>query len=117
MRDSSVSIDVHSSTRPPPGRQWWKTGYAPSVRLFEAANCGTPVLPEAWREIVVATSTSEAVGALDLTDRELTTIAAAARERALAMHTCDARASELVEACSAALSFSQCSAASYGSLS
>ena len=82
-------------------------GWSPSVRLFEAAACGTPILSDWWegldaffepgREILVARSTEDAVAALDLGEAELTRIARASRERVLAEHTSAHRAAELVE--------------------
>jgi len=80
-------------------------GWCPSGRLFEAAACGTPILSDDWeglssffepgREILIARSTDDAVGALDLTDAVLKRIAAASRERVLSEHTSDHRAREL----------------------
>jgi spore maturation protein CgeB len=81
-------------------------GYCPSGRLFEAAACGAPILSDRWEgldhffqpaaEIVVASTTDEAVHALELSDAELGRIAAAARERVLADHTASRRAAELI---------------------
>jgi spore maturation protein CgeB len=81
-------------------------GYCPSGRLFEAAACGAPVLTDRWEgleaffqpaaEILVASTTEEAVAALELSDAELGRVAAAARERVLADHTASRRAAELV---------------------
>ena len=89
-----------------------RVGYSPSVRLFEAASCGTPILSDWWRgldeffvpgeEILVARTADEADAALGLSDAELTRIAEAARARTLAAHTAAARARELVAACEAA---------------
>jgi len=86
-----------------------KTGYAPSVRLFEAASCGTPILSDFWpgldelfvpgSEILVAHDSDQAEAALDLDDAQLRRIAAAARERTLAEHSCETRARQLVSAC------------------
>jgi spore maturation protein CgeB len=77
-------------------------GWCPSGRLFEAAACGAPILTDSWeglesffapgREILVASTTAQAVDALALGDAELARIAAAARERVLAEHTSDRRA-------------------------
>jgi len=82
-------------------------GYCPSGRLFEAAACGAPILSDAWeglelffepgREILTARTTEEALAALDLGDAELAAIARAGRERALAQHTSDHRAGELLD--------------------
>ena len=81
-------------------------GYCPSGRLFEAAACGTPVLSDSWdgletffapgEEILVARTTDEAVDALSRSPAELSRIGRAARERALADHTADRRALELI---------------------
>ena len=89
-----------------------RTGYSPSVRLFEAMACGTPVLTDDWpgladlfvpgSEILVAPTTADALAALDRSDDELRRIAAAARGRVLAEHTASVRARELVDACEAA---------------
>ncbi len=89
-----------------------RVGYSPSVRLFEAASCGTPLLSDCWpgldqfftpgEEILVATTTDAAAAALGLSDRELARIAEAARDRTLASHTAAVRARELVAACEAA---------------
>jgi spore maturation protein CgeB len=80
-------------------------GWCPSGRLFEAAACGVPILSDEWegldsfftpgREILIARTTEEAVGALDLTDVELQRIAKAGRERTLDEHTSEHRAKEL----------------------
>ena len=87
-------------------------GYTPSGRLFEAASCGTPVLTDRWpgisdffepgTEILVADNANDASAALELGDRELAQIGAAARERTLTQHTGAVRARELVEACEVA---------------
>ena len=83
-------------------------GWSPSVRLFEAAACGVPVLSDWWpgldafftpgTEILVADTTDEAVEVLgSVTDDELAAIAAAARRRVLAEHTAERRAEQLEE--------------------
>jgi spore maturation protein CgeB len=81
-------------------------GWCPSGRLFEAAACGIPVLTDSWpgldeffapgEEILVAGTTDDAIAALERPDADLARIARAARERALAEHSSDARAAELV---------------------
>jgi spore maturation protein CgeB len=80
-------------------------GYCPSGRLFEAAACGTPILSDWWEgldrfyepgsEILIAHSTSDAIDALSLSDRELKRIAQGARERTIGCHTARHRALEL----------------------
>jgi len=83
-----------------------RAGWSPSVRLFEAAACGTPVISDPWPglssvfepgdEILIAETTDDVLAALAATgpgDRER--IAAAARARVLAQHTAGHRAEEL----------------------
>ena len=85
-----------------------RAGYSPSVRLFEAAACGTPVISDWWegldsffeigREILVARSTEEALRILrETSEPEREEIGARARQRVLAEHTAAHRAKELVE--------------------
>ncbi|HYD49882.1 MAG TPA: glycosyltransferase, partial [Terriglobales bacterium] len=91
-----------------------ESGYSPSVRLFEAASCGTPIVSDRWRgleelfaideEILVADSPAEVVSAVGRSDAELGRIAAAARARVLASHTAAARANQLVAMCQAGFS-------------
>jgi spore maturation protein CgeB len=85
-----------------------RMGYCPSGRLFEAAACGTPILTDTWdgldeffvpgREIVVAQTTEEAVEALSRNESELARIGEAARRRALADHTAERRAEQMLAA-------------------
>jgi spore maturation protein CgeB len=88
-------------------------GHCPSPRLFEAAACGVPVLSD-WfdgldaffapgEEILVARDAEEAAGHVARPRAELARIGRRARERALAEHTAEVRARELVAACEAAL--------------
>jgi len=83
-----------------------RTGHSPSVRLFEAAACGTPIVSDRWdgldetlavgREILVADD-ADAVAAI-LTGRsedDRLAQARAARARVLADHTADHRAAAL----------------------
>ena len=82
-------------------------GYCPSGRLFEAAACGTPVVSDWWegldrffepgREILIARTPADVIGALSLPSAELRPIAEAARARTLDEHTGRHRAIELVE--------------------
>ena len=80
-------------------------GYSPSVRLFEAAACGTPIITDAWtgldeffepgQEILVTRSADETLGYLrDLPDADRKAIASRARTRVLSQHTAAHRASE-----------------------
>ena len=80
-------------------------GWSPSVRLFEAAACGTPIVSDAWpgleslfvadREILLARSAEDVLAALDGGEGER--IGAAARARVLAAHTAGHRAAALEE--------------------
>ena len=82
-----------------------KAGYSPSVRLFEAAACGTPIISDDWdgldtvlvpgREILVARSTDDVLAYLQLPESERLQIATRARERILSQHTAAHRAAEL----------------------
>ncbi len=80
-------------------------GYSPSVRLFEAAACGVPIISDAWagletiykpgQEILIARDGAEVLAALAMTDTKRDAIAAAARQRCLGAHTAAHRAAEL----------------------
>ena len=81
-------------------------GHSPSVRLFEAAACGTPIVSDFWEgldsvfrigsEILVARSTEDALRILDETsEEERRAIGERARARVLAEHTAAHRAAEL----------------------
>jgi spore maturation protein CgeB len=79
-------------------------GYSPSVRLFEASACGTPILSDDWpglgdlflpgRDILVARGPRGVLAALDLSESTREAIAAAGRARTLQRHTADKRAQE-----------------------
>jgi spore maturation protein CgeB len=81
-------------------------GFSPSVRLFEAAACGTTIVSDRWegletflepgREILVAESSEDVLGWLrELPDDERLAIGARGRARVLSEHTAAHRASEL----------------------
>jgi len=81
-------------------------GWSPSVRLFEAAACAVPVISDKWRgldelfasgrEIVLADTSAEVVGALSETsESEAAAMGHAARAKVLAAHTARHRAAEL----------------------
>ena len=79
-------------------------GWSPSVRLFEAASCATPVISDMWdgidslfrpeQEIVLADSSDDVIAPLQ-SEADATAIGRAARERVLAAHTAVHRAAEL----------------------
>ena len=78
-------------------------GWSPSVRLFEATACGTPILSDRWpgidelltpdAEILLADTGDDVAAALARPD--LDAIGAAGRARVLAEHTAHHRAAEL----------------------
>ena len=83
-----------------------RAGHAPSVRLFEAAACGTPVISDRWaglgelfsegEEVLIADSTADVLRFLDTPPDAAAAIGAAARRRVLADHTGARRAAELI---------------------
>lgn len=84
------------------------SGYAPSVRLFEAAACGAAILSDRWEgleqflkpdcEIIVVRDAYDVTKSLtSITDSERERIGRAARERILAGHTSRHRAIEFEE--------------------
>jgi spore maturation protein CgeB len=81
-------------------------GFSPSVRLFEAAACGVPIISDGWvgldtilkagHEILIAESTEDVLRILrNTTPARRKSIAIAARRRVLKEHTAAHRASEL----------------------
>jgi spore maturation protein CgeB len=80
-------------------------GWSPSVRLFEAAACGTPIITDYWagleeffepgREILVTHSPEDSLRWLrELGEDERLAVAGRARARALAEHTSASRAED-----------------------
>jgi spore maturation protein CgeB len=81
-------------------------GYSPSVRLFEAAACATPVISDAWdgletffaagEEIVIAHGAGDVLAALQqMSAEERRRMGERARARVLKEHTAAHRAAEL----------------------
>lgn len=81
-------------------------GYSPSVRLFEAAACGTPIITDYWEgldtffelgeEILVARSREDVLNfMLRVPKEDRVEIGNRARERVLKNHTAAHRAAEL----------------------
>jgi len=81
-------------------------GYSPSVRIFEAAACGTPIISDNWagldtlfeldQEILTASSTAEVLAYLnDISESDRRAMGESARHRVLANHTSEQRALEL----------------------
>lgn len=91
------------------------SGWSPSVRLFEAAACGTPIISDDWEglsaffppgEAILVAHTSEQVIATltGLEDERRRALGARARRLVLQGHTGRARARELVAALTAGAS-------------
>jgi spore maturation protein CgeB len=83
-----------------------RAGWSPSVRLFEAAACGTPIVSDYWegideffqpgRDILIARDGDEMSAYLnDFPETERVALGRRARERVRAAHTADHRAMEL----------------------
>jgi spore maturation protein CgeB len=83
-----------------------ETGFSPSVRLFEAAACGVPIISDRWpgidsifrpgKEILVVDAPEQVVKLLrDVPEERRLQIAEAGRKRVLAEHTAERRASQL----------------------
>ena len=81
-------------------------GWSPSVRLFEAAMCGCPVISDVWEgldqlfepghEILLAHATDDVIAALrGISPERARAIGDNARQRALREHTSRVRAAEL----------------------
>jgi spore maturation protein CgeB len=81
-------------------------GWSPSVRLFEAAACGTPIISDRWkgietiftpqREILLAAQPEDVLRVLkDTAEHERRAIGQRARARVLAEHTAEHRAEQL----------------------
>jgi len=87
-----------------------RAGFSPSVRLFEAAAAGVPVISDRWpgletvfapgKEILVAEAADDVVRILrDMPDERRREIADAARRRVLREHTAAHRARQLEQYC------------------
>jgi len=83
-----------------------RAGHSPSVRLFEAAACGVPIISDYWagldalfvlgREILISTSAADTWRLLSrISEQERRAIGRRARRRILAAHTAAHRAIEL----------------------
>jgi spore maturation protein CgeB len=86
-------------------REMVAAGFSPSVRLFEAAACGTPIISDSWpgletffhlgEEILVAENSADILTFLtDCDNSDLQRLGNRGRERVLAEHTSSKRAEE-----------------------
>ncbi|HSE41410.1 MAG TPA: glycosyltransferase [Acidobacteriota bacterium] len=81
-------------------------GHSPSVRLFEAAACGVPIISDYWagiesifipdQEILIAHTAEDVLSFLNMNDNESRQIGLNARLRVLQQHTASHRASQLI---------------------
>lgn len=89
-------------------RDMVRAGWSPSVRLFEAAACGTPIISDHWpglediltpgREVLISGGPEDTLAFLrELPERERADIGERARRRVLAEHTAEHRAREFEE--------------------
>ena len=91
-----------------------EAGYSPSVRLFEAGACGTPVISDYWsgldsfftigKEILVARNRDEVLEYFALSDAARLAVDHAFRMKVLAAHTSAHRAIEVENYCRQVLS-------------
>jgi len=83
-----------------------RAGHSPSVRIFEAAACGTPIISDLWpgledffeleKEILTASTTAEMLVYLnEIPEKDRRAMGERARLRVLAQHTSEQRALEL----------------------
>lgn len=83
-----------------------EAGFSPSVRLFEAAACATPIISDVWEgietfftpgeEILLAESTEQAVEYIrNMSDQECRDMGRRARQKVLAEHTPEHRVDQL----------------------
>ena len=80
-------------------------GFSPSIRLFEAAACGAPIISDIWHgidtiltpdtEIILARHTADILAALDMDEASRRRLADSARQRVLHSHTATHRAATL----------------------
>ena len=83
-----------------------EAGFSPSVRLFEAAACGVPIISDRWagmesvlepdKEILIVDTPAQVMNILrEFPEQHRAAIAASARKRILGSHTAEQRVSQL----------------------
>ena len=85
-----------------------EAGYSPSVRLFEAAGCGSAIISDEWagletffrpgEEILFARESADVISFLEIDASEARRIGRRAQERVLAEHASERRAVQFEEA-------------------
>ncbi len=83
-----------------------KAGWSPSVRLFEAAACGAPIISDYWEglteilqegaEILIARRHADVLTYLNYPEESRLLLAEAAREKVLTYHSANVRAAEFI---------------------
>jgi len=83
-----------------------KTGFSPSVRLFEATSCGAPVLSDRWagiedaftpgEDMLIVDNATQVVAALQMPEAQRAMLGVAGRQTTLRKHTGRKRAEELI---------------------
>lgn len=83
-----------------------KAGFSPSVRLFEAAACGVPIISDYWegltslfeegKEILIARSSDDVMDYFSMNDHDRIAIGQRCRQAVLKNHTARARVGELI---------------------
>jgi spore maturation protein CgeB len=83
-----------------------KAGFSPSVRLFEAAACGVPIISDYWegltslfeegKEILIARSSEDVLNHFLINDEDRIAIGERCRDVVLKNHTARARSAELI---------------------
>ena len=96
-----------------------RMGYSPSVRLFEAAACGTPIITDEWpgleqfyslhSEILPVRSADDLAACLKMSEDQRLAIAEKARVRTLRFHTAAVRAEQFESDVNEALEHSRSS--------
>jgi spore maturation protein CgeB len=96
-----------------------KAGYSPSVRLFEAAACGVPILTDEWpgldrffkphSEVLPVTHTADVISYLKMPEEKRRQIGENARRRTLCFHTAAVRAQQFEDYIEASLDRLTCS--------
>jgi spore maturation protein CgeB len=100
-------------------RDMVRAGYSPSVRLFEAAACGIPILTDVWpglesiftpgREILPVRTAADVTSYLQMPEGQRLEIGERGRKRALRFHTAAVRAEQLESYVLASLDSMACS--------
>jgi spore maturation protein CgeB len=96
-----------------------RAGYSPSVRLFEAAACGVPILTDEWAglntfftpslEILPVRNVRDVTSYLQMAPEQRIAVGERARRRTLRLHTAAVRAEELEQYVLLALERVSCS--------